>query len=285
MPILMPNSAWRPLGPQSQAPLKVHDIICLHTMAGSLAGTDNYFKANGYGGTESHFGVGGDGTVYQWQDLKFQADANLDGNWHIISIETADMGPEFPKWNTSNPSEIPAWTAKQMHAIADVIAYCCKLFGIPCTLIPNSKRGNRGIGYHRQGVPGYVVPDGEIWSSSKGKVCPGERRISQIPTVIQLATQRLNPSAPLPTPTQAPSNPTRRTLYEGLVGDDVQALQAFFNRVFPSYPGTPIPLESKRFGPVTKSVVMEFQRRVGLKPVDGIVGPDTYSHLARFGFK
>ena len=57
-------------------------------------------ERRGYQGTESHFGVGGrwggdakaglDGTVWQWQDLLYTADANLDGAWDVISIETAD---------------------------------------------------------------------------------------------------------------------------------------------------------------------------------------------------
>lgn len=285
MAVVMSGAAWRPLGPQTQPRMSAHDIICLHTMVGSLAGTDNYFRANGYGGTESHFGVGGDGTIYQWQDLDYTADANYQGSRRIISIETADIGPEFPKWNTSDPQAVPFWTPKQTEAIAKIIAYCCKLYMIPCVLIPDSKPSRRGIGYHRQGVPGYMVEGGEQWSLARGKVCPGDNRISQIPTVIERAQQLLNVRPPTPTqPSPTIPNPTRRTLREGMVGEDVRNLQAFFNRVFPSYPGTPIDLIPMRFGPITKRVVVEFQKRVGLIG-DGIVGPDTYAQLQRYGFR
>jgi N-acetylmuramoyl-L-alanine amidase len=116
------KATWRPLGEQTQPRMKRHDIICLHTMVGTLTGTDRMFKNNGYSGTESHFGIGGkwgdgrDGEVLQWQDTEFQADANLDGNHRIISIETGD---NFPK----KAADIEPWTPKQLEALAQLIAY------------------------------------------------------------------------------------------------------------------------------------------------------------------
>jgi hypothetical protein len=82
------------------------NIVCAHTMVGSLAGTDSQFKRDGFGGVESHFGVGHDGTIYQWQDTDYEADANLNGK-DVISIETADTGTGFPSWSGEN---VPAWT-------------------------------------------------------------------------------------------------------------------------------------------------------------------------------
>jgi len=181
------SGEWRPLGPQTQSRMQRHDIICLHTMVGGLTGTDSYFRQSGYGGTESHWGVGGDGRVFQWQDTDYEAEANLNGNHRVISIETADIGPEFPKWNTADGAEVPAWTDEQMDAMAEIIARCCVEYEIPCTLILDSRPGRRGIGYHRQGVRPYMVVGGELWSSANGKVCPGSRRIAQIPGVISTA--------------------------------------------------------------------------------------------------
>jgi hypothetical protein len=150
------------------------------------------FKANGYGGTESHFGVGHDGTTYQWQDLDYSADANLNGSRDVISIETADYGEgPFGRWNTSGDN-VPPWTPQQVEAIAKIIAWCCEEFDIPCVLIPDSKLGRKGIGYHAQGVPRKKTDTvsqtgGVLWSSAAGKVCPGRNRIAQIPAVIQRA--------------------------------------------------------------------------------------------------
>lgn len=201
-----PHATWDPLGPQSEPRMRAHDIVCLHTMAGSFAGTNIMFHENGYGGTESHFGISGSGVARQWQDLDFQADANWDGNDHVISIETADKGEMFPAWSGS---DVPPWTQAQLDRIIAIASWCCDRYAIPRVLIPNTRPGNRGIAYHRQGIPGNfpppytgLVPGGELWTNPKtgyGKVCPGYNRIRQIETIIIPALQRpvdLNPGDP-----------------------------------------------------------------------------------------
>ena len=123
-----PGAAYKPLGPQTEPRMTGHDIVCLHTMVGYLSSTDAYFRtANGagYQGTESHFGVGGrwgkdgtlglDGTVWQWQDLAHQADANLDGNPTVISVETADNAAR----------QIQPWTPAQVESLARLLAWLC----------------------------------------------------------------------------------------------------------------------------------------------------------------
>lgn len=192
---LCPHAEYDPLGPQTQPRLNVHDIVCLHTMAGTLEGVRALFKSAGYSGVESHFGVGGSSKAYQWQHTDYSADANLNGNWHIISIETADKGETFPEWTGS---DVPKWTPDQVDKIVDIVVWCCKTYKIPPKLIPDSKRGRRGIAYHRQGIDGNFttykgrVPGGELWSESFGKACPGDRRIEQlIKSVIPKVQDRL----------------------------------------------------------------------------------------------
>lgn len=177
---------WRPLASNwaSQPKMAKYDLVILHTMVGSLAGTDNYFKGDGYGGPESHFGVGYDGTVYQWQDTLYQAEANATANKRAISIETADMGTGFPPWNTSDGAAVPAWTQAQLDALVKLVDWICTKHGIPRTAVPDSLPTRRGIAYHRLGVPGYIVSGGETWSSARGKQCPGPKRIAQIPGII-----------------------------------------------------------------------------------------------------
>jgi N-acetyl-anhydromuramyl-L-alanine amidase AmpD len=86
-------------------------------------------------------------------------------------------------------------------------------------------------------------------------------------------------------PPPPPPSTERRILREGMSGLDVWDLQAFMNRVFPTY--SKISISRTRvvspFGPQTKASIMEFQRRVGIT-ADGIVGPTTYRNLERFGF-
>jgi len=160
-------------------------------MVGNLSSTDRFFRANGWGGTESHFGVGGkwgdglDGVVYQWQDTEFSADANFEGNDRIISIETGDNAPQ-------SPADIEPWTPKQLDAIVAITAWACKKYSIPAVLIPDSMPGRRGIGFHRLGVQhsggthpaGFLQPGGERWSTKVGKECPGPQRIAQIPGIV-----------------------------------------------------------------------------------------------------
>lgn len=190
----MPGAQWRPLALDwaRQPRIKRHDLVVLHTMVGSLDGTDAYFRGDGYGGVESHFGVGGEGRVLQWQDTDFQAEANGSGNYRIISVETEDRNSRyFPQWDSNDGSAVPAWTDAQLEAIASVVAWCCTVHDIPCVLAPSSRSTSRGVGYHRQGIDGNFpdgrVPGGEVWSSALGKVCPGNRRIAQVPKVIERA--------------------------------------------------------------------------------------------------
>ena len=226
---------WRPLGQQTQPRMRAHDIYCIHTMVGSLGGTDSYFRRNGYGGTESHWGTGSDGTVWQWQEISHTADANLDGNGTVLSVENADYGPGFGKWNTNDGSAVPAFSDAQVRRLIDLgyrlclpgthpdslHASCprswdCYSRGIPARAIPDTKPGRRGIGWHALGVPGNgLVAGGVAWSRSTGKVCPAPRRIAQVRELIipgiakKLGGSPATPAKPLPPVPQGRKEPGR----------------------------------------------------------------------------
>jgi len=178
----------RPLGPQTEPRLFKKNKLIFHTMVGTLAGTENYFKLDGYSGVESHFGVGGFGEKWQWQDSDYQADAQLQGNDDCISVETADKGAPFAAWSGS---DVPAWTAAQVEANAQILAEAHRRHGIPLVLITDTEDATRGVGYHRQGVDPYRK-HGELYSEAFGKVCPGDRRVAQVPQVITRAIQIVN---------------------------------------------------------------------------------------------
>jgi hypothetical protein len=187
-----PDARFKPLGAQTQDRLTHHDIVCVHTMVGYLTSTDPFFRTYngaGFDGVESHFGVGGkwgpdlggdlDGAVWQWQDLDYTADANLDGNWHVLSIETAD--------NAARPIE--PWTDKQVDALVPLIAWLCRKYDIPPVLIPDTQPARRGLAYHAQGAAEHTV--GEWWSTSPGKDCPTAVRIGQFKTLVIPRVQAL----------------------------------------------------------------------------------------------
>lgn len=240
-----PRGTWRPLGKQTQPRMKAHDIVCAHTMVGYLSSTDDYFRGEGFTGTESHYGVGGiwggdksrgyDGHAFQWQDRSHTADANYEGSDRIISIETADNNPKFAR-------DLAPWTPAQVARLVDITAWECSLaahsdcpstwtcrrgvvwngirVAIPPVLVPDSKPSRRGLAVHRQGiehsqgigkVPGWLVTGGERWSKARGKECPGDRRVDQWSRVVIPAVQKklkppiIKPPAP---PTKAPPPPT-----------------------------------------------------------------------------
>ncbi len=194
-----PGAHWRPLAadPSHQAPMTRHDGIVLHTMVGSLESTDALFRAAGYSGTESHFGVGADGTVYQWVDTARRADAHLEGTWRLLSIETADTGAPFAAWTGSN---VPAWTEAQLDAIAGIIGWAAAEHGFPIEPLPDSRPERRGVGWHRQGCDPWRCAGGELWSEATGKVCPGDRRIAQVPEVLRRARSGAGAIDDLPSP-------------------------------------------------------------------------------------
>ena len=233
-----PGASWDPLGPQTEPRIQAHDVACLHTMVGSLAGVSAYFHQGGYSGLESHFGLGHDGAVLQWQDCAFEADANYEGNHRVVSMETADTGPGFDAWSGS---DVPAWTPAQVDAIVawllwvtspETHAACpadwlCHQHGIPRVLSPDTLPTRRGIGYHRQGIDPWRKPGAERWSVSTGKVCPGDRRITQLVDVIIPRVQASTAKPQLLIPPQednmvivitAPDKPPRAVAFGKLIG-------------------------------------------------------------------
>jgi hypothetical protein len=275
----MPGAVWKPLPKGFSAPMARYDLVILHTMVGSLAGTDGYFRG-GATGANSHFGTGGGGEIWQWGDTAYRSAASAAANPRSISVENADMGPGFGAWNTKDGNAVPAFTAAQLEANARICAWAHTEHGVPLERVPDSKPGRRGIAYHRLGVPGYAVTGGELWSSARGKVCPAPARIAQVDQVIARARQLVGGSAPAPAP--APPAPAGSgILRRGSTGPAVLTLQRFMTTAFKAY-NTYGP--NGIFGPATEAGVREFQKRTGLG-ADGIVGPATLAKLRAYGFK
>jgi hypothetical protein len=157
-----------------------YDIFCLHTIVG-------YAPAHA-----AHWSVHADGDIDQSRDSRYRSAANLNGNHRVLAVETEDHGPEFAGY-WKHGSDVPPWTKAQIESLAKIAVFCYRQHGIPLVRCPNSRPGSRGIAFHRQGIDGNFpngrVSGGEVWSSSTGKVCPGDRRIAQIPQIIKRARQ------------------------------------------------------------------------------------------------
>lgn len=177
----MPGAIWQ--GEHGSSPIGQIDIVCVHTIVG-------YAPAHA-----AHFSVKADGTILQSRDTAFKSAANLDGNYRIIAIENEDHGPAFGNWNTNDGHAVPALTPQQVASNAMILKWANLTHGVPLQLCPDSRPGSRGLAYHRQGIDGnfasYQYPGrvsgGEVWTSSPGKVCPGDRKISQLPDILALA--------------------------------------------------------------------------------------------------
>lgn len=265
----------RPLGTQTE-PKITPNIVILHTMAGSLAGTEAFFKSKGYDGVESHFGVGGGGAVRQWQDTGRQADANYQANDRAISIETEDKNSKFfPSWSGSN---VPKWTEAQMQALALLLAWIHEEHGIPLQLVPDSKPGRTGIAYHRQGIDGNYsngrVSGGEHWSVSRGKVCPGDRRIAQIPELIDRA-RALVGKVPVSKPVEDASD--HELVVDGVLGPHTigewqRDAGTVVDRKISSRLVTRTYGKIRVIGSVGESMLIKHeQKRLGCKVVDGFI--------------
>lgn len=179
------SAFWKPIRATSTVAV-TKDILCFHTGVGSATSIWSYFDRLDVG-VYSHGIVGGiwgadagkdlDGVAWQMADTDFRAAANLDGNWRVISWETAD--------NAVRP--IAPWTPKQCDKIVQIMVDAHQIDGIPLVLIPDTKLGRRGVAYHRLGCDPYRVAGGELWSSSFGKDCPTDPRIQQLPGLLARA--------------------------------------------------------------------------------------------------
>lgn len=180
---VMPGVEFNPVVGEGAPRMQRFDVVCLHTIVGNPPAS------------AAHFSTRGDGHIFQSRDTRFQSDANKDGNHRVIAIENDDMGPEFGVWDTHDGHAVPPFTPQQVEAIASICAWAHKTHGIPLVACPDSNPSSRGIGYHRLGIPGDfepfafggLVPGGEVWTRFRGKVCPGDARIAQLPQIIKRA--------------------------------------------------------------------------------------------------
>ncbi|MGI8333494.1 hypothetical protein ACRYCC_26375 [Actinomadura scrupuli] len=185
MQLWCPFAEKRPLGAQSEPSIGKPRIFVIHTMSGYLRGTDSMFRQSGYGGTESHFGVGGqydpaglDGAIWQWQDLTHSADAQFSGNAYATSVETSDGARNGVRWSP-----------KQAEAIVRLGVWWCQQTGHPARIV--SSPSQAGFGWHAQ-FPSW---------NKNGHDCPGAVRLRQYKTeIVPEIARRLAKPAPAPKP-------------------------------------------------------------------------------------
>jgi hypothetical protein len=231
-----------------------------------------------------HFYVGPTGTVYQYVDTAMRAGAETyPGSVGSISVESWDGYREDANrrpipldaygvtgWRST--SDVPAWTAAQVASLAKLWAWLRKTHPtIPNRLATTSKDDgtSHGLAYHRLGVKLRATDKlsqtgGVVWSSSAGKVCPGDRRIAQLPGILASATDAVGLSATIDL-----------DAYPGHIlskdGNDRGEAVARLQEALGLKP-------DGIFGPATDVAVRAAQARLGVA-VDGKVGPATWAAL------
>jgi hypothetical protein len=158
---LCPFAKHKLIAPGSNDPRINARAAILHVDAGNALSLFSFFRDRS-GGIESHFHITLLGTIEQYRDTDWQADANHLANDFAVSIETQGFGTG-------------KWTKRQLQAIERLLLWLHEAEGIPLRKIP--AWDSSGVGYHVQfGSPGMWTP--------VAKSCPGPGRVQQYHDVI-----------------------------------------------------------------------------------------------------
>lgn len=219
MTTIYPGAKWRPIA-RNYTPRRRTTTrgVILHTTASRTATSmHGWFNSPG-ANASAHLHIDVNGKVEQYVDLDHIAWATGSANSSTVAIETQGDGTT-------------AWTAKQRAALVKVLAWLCKHYGIPARVMASSLASERGIGWHRLGVDGNfpALPShlagrgqrgkGESWSKYRGKVCPGDARIRQVPGIVADVADALKPK---PKPNPKPDVPGWYTVRGVLPGDTLK---------------------------------------------------------------
>lgn len=152
---------------------KGHGLAC-HIAVSELA------ALRPYPGADWHAYIPKRGPAIQMLDLDLQAWTTGDGNYRMASFES--------QGGVVNANSEP-WAEDQCENIARMYAYLHESEGAPLQLMPDSRASSKGLGYHRLGIDPWRVSRGEVWSKHRGKICPGQAKISQLPDILDRAIQ------------------------------------------------------------------------------------------------
>lgn len=153
---LYPGALLRLIPPGANDPRITPRAVILHVAVSEGDSLHDYF-ANRSGGIESHFYVLHDGTVEQYRDTGWQADAQL--YTEAVSIETQGMGAG-------------TWTPAALASLKRLILWLHDVHDIP--LVPIDEPRGAGVSYHSRF---------REWSPVT-KSCPGPDRIRQYNDVL-----------------------------------------------------------------------------------------------------
>lgn len=214
-----PKATKRPISVNFTRTKTKKNCVILHSTASKTATSMYGWFSNPSAEASSHFHIDNNGRVEQYIDTDYVSWANREGNGRGVTIETQGSGYE-------------PWTNAQIVAIVDLIVWASKVYNFPIRMMNSSKSSETGVGWHRLGVDGnYNIsknPDllrgrsprggGEVWSGF-GRICPGDDRILQVPSIVEKAKKQAGISATPVKPSTAPSAPLGLYTYTVKKGD------------------------------------------------------------------
>ena len=197
----MPGATWQPKAVGGRSARRKGRCVVYHVAvseAQSLMPGPN---------ADWHFYVARDGRIYQYIDTDLQAWANGAANASAISVET--------QGGVVNAQGEP-WSVAQVKSLAAIARWANQTEGIPLRLMQNSRPEEKGLGWHRLGCDPWRVAGGELWSSARGKICPGDAKIAQMPDVLRQALNGAQPEDDVtPADIEAIAQRTRQVIADG----------------------------------------------------------------------
>lgn len=231
-------------------------VAILHVDAGGATGADlaHYFTY-GSGGIESHFSIDYDGTVTQFRDTYWQADANMSANNFAVSIETQGKADG-------------TWTAQQLASIKALLLWLNHTHDIPLVKCPTWF--GYGVGYH--------ILFMQEWAGGP-RACPGPLRIKQFNDDI-VPWMNTNPARPPASPLPPKLGPKKAApkypylLQPGSRNGYVKLVQARLNERM----NARLVVDGD-YGPATERAVRKWQDAHAALTTDGLIGPLTWQSI------
>lgn len=164
---IVPGVTWRPINVGNRAARRKGRGLCGHV---AVSNSKNLVPGPN---ADWHFYLPKEGPAIQYIDLDLQCWATGDGNATMAAFESeGGMG-------TAAQVNAEPWNDNQLNWAARVLRHMHDTEGVPLRVMESSAASERGFGTHRLGVPGYMQPGTQQWSSSRGKLCPGDAKHAQ----------------------------------------------------------------------------------------------------------
>lgn len=274
-----PKAIWKPVTAKKRLRLTSAERFNLHVAVSETSSLHSFFNRNG--NPDSHFYVRKDGTVEQYVDTSQRAYCDVEGNSTTISVET--------QGGLKNAQGEP-WTDEQMIALAELWAWVRKTHGVKNKIAVDSrpsKNSSRGLSYHRLGIDPWRVSGGLRYSNSRGKICPGDAKIEQVPEIHSLSQGKKEDKKPQKPKQPEAKVPTFNLRVDGYWGEaTTKALQARFGTTQDGVISSQVKhsgnknVEAAVFVPATKKgsgseLVRAWQKALKVRTVNGQLNKST----------